>query len=153
MPNKRLLVIDNQPTIRWALRNYFESRGYEVAEAESEAEALVQVQRFHPDALAMDCHLPNEDGNLLIEQVKSVVADVPVVIIASYGSVDRAVQATHSGPPDQASADLPLVEVEKKHIQAVLRNNRGNIEKAAAVLGISRSSLYERVKRYGIQSS
>jgi DNA-binding NtrC family response regulator len=153
MAKRRLLIIDNQPTIRWALRNYLESRGYEIAEAESGAEALVQVQRFHPDALAMDCHLPSEDGNQLIEEVKSVLADIPVVMVASYGNIDQAIQATQSGLPDQANADLPLVEVEKKHIQTVLRNHRGNVEKAAAVLGISRSSLYERVKRYGIRSS
>ena len=151
MAKRRLLIIDSEPTIRWALRNYLESRGYEVAEAESGAEALVQVQRFQPDGLAMDCHLPSEEGNLLIEEVKSVLADVPVVMVASYGSINQAAQAAQSGLPDEAIADLPLVEVEKRYIQTVLRNNHGNVEKAAAVLGISRSSLYERVKRYGIQ--
>jgi DNA-binding NtrC family response regulator len=74
-------------------------------------------------------------------------------MVAYYESIERAIRAMQAGLPDQANADLTLLEVEKKHIQAVLRNNHGNIEKAAAVLGISRSSLYERVKKYGIRSS
>ncbi len=153
MPKSRLLIIDAQPTIRWALRNYFESCGYEVAEAESGAEAQEQAERFHPDAVAMDCHLPREDGNQLMEQVKAVLAGVPIIMVAYYQSIERAIRATQAGLPDQVSADITLLEVEKKHIQTVLRNNHGNIEKAAAVLGISRSSLYERVKKYGIRSS
>ena len=71
---------------------------------------------------------------------------------SSYPSIGRALQSINLGAsPDTADADLPLAEIEKRHIQKVLRNSRGNIEKSARILGISRSSLYERVKRYGIQ--
>jgi DNA-binding NtrC family response regulator len=153
MAKNRLLIIDERPTIRWALRNYFESWGYEVAEAESGSEALAQAERFHPDAVAMDCHVQAEDGNRLMEQVKASLAGIPMVLVARYESVERAMRVIQGALPDHANADLPLIEIEKKHIQAVLRNNRDNVEKAAVVLGISRSSLYERIKRYGIRSS
>ncbi|HEV2963877.1 MAG TPA: helix-turn-helix domain-containing protein [Candidatus Angelobacter sp.] len=151
MAKKKLLIIDIQPTIRWALRNYFEDRGYEVAEAESGIEALAQAERFHPDALVLDCHVLNEDVNQLVEQLKAVLPALPVILLVTYETIDRAIQMTKIGFGDQSQADLPLLEVEKRHIQTVLRNNRGNVERAAAVLGISRSSLYERIKRYGIK--
>jgi DNA-binding NtrC family response regulator len=154
MAKRRLLIIDSQPTIRWALRNYFESRDYEIAEAESGTEALVQFQRFAPEALAMDCHLPDEDAKKFVHEINSVLPGVPIIMVSSYRSIDQAIHAVnHSGSNDEASKGLPLVEVEKRHIQIVLRNNQGNVEKSATMLGISRSSLYERVKRYGIQHS
>jgi DNA-binding NtrC family response regulator len=151
MAKSRLLIIDTQPTTRWAMRNYFESLGYEVAEAESGIEAREQIERFVPDVLAMDCHLSAEDGHRILEEVKSALAEVVrVVLVLSYESIDRAIQAIQVGFPGQADAHRPLKEMEKRHIEMVLRNNRSNVERAAQVLGISRSSLYERIKRYGI---
>ena len=153
MAKKRLLIIDTQPTIRWALRNYFESRGYEIAEAESASEALAQSERFHPDSLVMDCHLPSEDTHRLVEQIKAVLGNLPAIVVSSLETIDQAFGITQTGSGDHSRIDVPLLEVEKKHIQIVLKHHHGNVERAAAVLGISRSSLYERIKRYGIGSS
>jgi len=47
-------------------------------------------------------------------------------------------------------ADLSLAEVEKRHIVAVLRRERGKVERAAVRLGMARSTLYSRLKEYGI---
>ncbi len=47
-------------------------------------------------------------------------------------------------------ADLPLEEIEKRVIAATLRRHGGNIKETATVLGIDRSTLYEKIKRYGI---
>jgi DNA-binding NtrC family response regulator len=46
---------------------------------------------------------------------------------------------------------LPLAEVEKSVIGATLRRNEGNVKETAAVLGIDRSTLYDKLKRYGIE--
>src|SRR5205807_5316445 len=124
MAKIKLLVIDNQTSVRGALRSYFERRGYEVAEAASGDEAVRQFQKFRPDALAVDCHLPDEDGNRLMAQVQSVLPDVPVIMASSYPSIGRALQSINLGAsPDTADADLPLAEIEKRHIQKVLRNS------------------------------
>ena len=50
----------------------------------------------------------------------------------------------------EVPADLPLEEVEKRVIAAALRRHAGNIKETATVLGIDRSTLYEKIKRYGI---
>ena len=152
MAKRRILIIDDQPVVRGALRNYFERRGYEVAEAASGDEALVQFNKMRSDALAVDCHLPDSSSHKLLGQIQSVLPDVPVIMVVSYASIAKAAQSMDgSTSPGVTDVDLPLAEIEKRHIQAVLRHSRGNIEKSAKVLGISRSSLYERVKRYEIQ--
>jgi DNA-binding NtrC family response regulator len=45
---------------------------------------------------------------------------------------------------------LTLAEAERRHIEAVLREAQGVVPRAAEVLGLSRSALYERIKKHGI---
>jgi DNA-binding NtrC family response regulator len=52
-----------------------------------------------------------------------------------------------------ADDDLTLEELERRHIERVLRRENGHVERAATRLGIPRSSLYERLKRLGINRS
>jgi DNA-binding NtrC family response regulator len=49
-----------------------------------------------------------------------------------------------------AGSRLTLAEAERRHIEAVLREERGAVASAAEVLGLSRSALYERIKKHGI---
>lgn len=53
-------------------------------------------------------------------------------------------------PPVTISAGMRLREMEKVLIGATIQHTRGNIKEAASVLGIDRSTLYEKIKRYGI---
>ena len=47
-------------------------------------------------------------------------------------------------------ANLTLIELERRHIERTLRAEDGHVERAAIRLGIPRSSLYQKIKRYGI---
>lgn len=51
------------------------------------------------------------------------------------------------------STSLPLIEVEKRHIAQVLAAERGNVERAAAILGVPKSSLYQKIHKFGITTS
>jgi DNA-binding NtrC family response regulator len=57
-----------------------------------------------------------------------------------------------SSEPDEGEA-VTLVELERRHIEKVLRLQNGRVEEAARVLGIPRSSLYQKLKKYGIAVS
>jgi len=50
----------------------------------------------------------------------------------------------------EANASLTLAEAERRHIEAVLRAQRGAVPRAAEILGLSRSALYERIKKHGL---
>jgi transcriptional regulator with PAS, ATPase and Fis domain len=54
---------------------------------------------------------------------------------------------------DSGDLDDTLSEMERKHIERVLRREGGQVEKAAQALGIPRSSLYQKIKKYGIPLS
>ena len=55
-----------------------------------------------------------------------------------------------SGGRRRPVARLSLAEAERRHIEAVLREEGGVVPRAASVLGLSRSALYERIKKHGI---
>ncbi len=68
------------------------------------------------------------------------------------GSLGPTIASKAAAPP-QEEPRLTLVELEKRHIEAVLMDEKGRIEPAARRLGIHRSSLYNKIKRYGIDLS
>jgi transcriptional regulator with PAS, ATPase and Fis domain len=54
---------------------------------------------------------------------------------------------------DDGDVDVTLSEMERRHIERVLKRERGQVERAALALGIPRSSLYQKIKKYGISLS
>jgi len=62
-------------------------------------------------------------------------------------------EAQAPGASFEANGTLTLAELERRHIEKTLAEENGHVERAAKRLGIPRSTLYERLKRYGITSS
>ena len=63
---------------------------------------------------------------------------------------DVEVGRTSGAAPAPADERMTLADAERRHIEAVLRAEQGTVGRAAAVLGLSRSALYERIKKHGI---
>ncbi len=78
------------------------------------------------------------------------------VLLSGGGPLSRGdlrFEATSGEASSDADEDLTLEEVERRHIERILRREHGHVERAAVRLGIPRSSLYERLKRLGINRS
>jgi DNA-binding NtrC family response regulator len=63
---------------------------------------------------------------------------------------DLGLSPAPSPVPSEGNGHLTLLEVERRHIEAVLRDERGHVERAASRLGVPRSSLYEKIRRHRI---
>ena len=93
---KVLLVDDEVDLLRlWRLR--LESKGYELAVAESGEEALATFTAFKPDVVLTDLRMPGIDGLALFEALRRQNKAVPVIIITAHGSIPEAVEATRQG--------------------------------------------------------
>ncbi|HTM57320.1 MAG TPA: helix-turn-helix domain-containing protein, partial [Candidatus Udaeobacter sp.] len=64
--------------------------------------------------------------------------------------VDLALDAPRPGRPGESA--LTLAEVERRHIENVLEDEEGHVERAAKRLGIPRSSLYQKLKEMGLRT-
>jgi NtrC-family two-component system response regulator AlgB len=96
----RILVVDDEPTIRQALRVALEAMGHAVAEASDTASTLKKLEQAPCDALLLDLRLGSESGFDLMETVLRDRPAMAVVIITAHGSIDRAVESMRRGAFD-----------------------------------------------------
>jgi two-component system response regulator AtoC len=109
MPNQKanILIIDDQPSVRFGLRSLLEAEGYRVMEAEDGQQALALLTENAPQLILLDLRLPDTDGLDLLPRIKAIDDDVPVIILTAHGTIETAIRALKSGaenfltkPPD-----------------------------------------------------
>lgn len=89
----RILVVDDELSIRISLGDLLRRDGYQVEVAESAESALEMLKTQSFDLLMVDVKMPGMDGLEMLERVKEDDPDTTVVVMTAYGSIDSAVQA------------------------------------------------------------
>jgi two-component system nitrogen regulation response regulator GlnG len=96
----RVLIADDEMSIRFVVRETLEAAGHEVVEAES-GEAALQALAAQPfDVAFFDIRMPGPSGLELLEQVRTLGSDVAVVIITAQSTLENAVEAMKRGALD-----------------------------------------------------
>jgi DNA-binding response OmpR family regulator len=86
---RKILIVEDDATLRGALAEKFTEKGYKVLEASAAQEVLKLVETEKPHAIVLDLILPVEDGISLLEEIRSLGHDFPVVILSNLlGSED-----------------------------------------------------------------
>ena len=96
----RLLIVDDEDSIRDALHQLFEYEGHEVSVAASGREALRFVEADPPDVTFLDVKLPEMDGLEVLDRLRVLAPGSQVVMISGHGTIDTAVEATRRGAYD-----------------------------------------------------
>ena len=76
---KRVLVVDDEPAIRYTVQDALSEAGYQVATAQHGAQALVEVSRARPHVIVLDLMMPVMDGWTFLRHCK----DIPVVLMSA----------------------------------------------------------------------
>jgi len=121
-----ILVIDDEEGIRQSLKEILEDEGYETLTAATAEEGLQLTKEFHPDLIFLDIWLPDRDGIELLEDLKSMFKEIPIIIISGHGTIEQAVKATKLGAYDFLEKPLSL---ERVLLTAQRALERGTIEK------------------------
>ena len=90
---KKILVVDDDPSIRFLLRLIFESAGYEVLEAQHGVAALIRINDALPDLVVTDMMMPVMDGGELITHLRSDPRTAGLRILAVTSNPDSRVAA------------------------------------------------------------
>src|ERR1700746_3217288 len=101
----RVLLADDQPDIRDALRLLLKNEGYETQPASSPAEALVAIENREFDAVLMDLNYTRDttsgqEGLDLLSRIQIVDSNLPVIVMTAWSSIEVAVEAMRRGARD-----------------------------------------------------
>jgi DNA-binding NtrC family response regulator len=93
----KILIVDDEAGVRFGVRDFLESSGYQVEEADSCQKALDVFQAVRPDAVIVDYKLPDGNALDLLPRIKGIDSGTPLVILTAHGSIDLAVRAVKEG--------------------------------------------------------
>lgn len=108
MARNRILIVDDEPGLRFGIKDFLELQGYEVDEAESCRDAQETFRGSRPDVVIADYMLPDGTALDLLPRLKEINPDTPLVILTGHGSIDLAVRAIKEGAEQFLTKPLEL---------------------------------------------
>ena|ERR1700731_1364371 len=115
----RILIVDDEPDVRFMMRLILEGAGYQVTEARHGAAGLKSVKAKPPDLVTTDVMMPTMDGLEFIEQLRSNPKTVAIPILVVSGNSDLATAA-------DARLPKPFTRRELLHAAALLIREDGH---------------------------
>lgn len=104
----KILIIDDERSIRRALREILEFENFEVQEAENGKEGLEKMLSTTFDMVFCDIKMPLMDGMEVLDEIQKAKLDVPVIMISGHGNIETAVDAIKKGAFDFIEKPLDL---------------------------------------------
>jgi two-component system KDP operon response regulator KdpE len=106
----KVLVVDDEPQIRRALRTSLEAHGYDVTAVGTGEEGVLGVAELVPDLVLLDLGLPDMDGAGVIERVRAF-SDVPIIILSVRDAQRDKVAALDAGADDFVTKPFSMEEL------------------------------------------
>jgi two-component system response regulator AtoC len=108
-----ILIVDDEANARTNIGGFLVSRGYEVLEAATIAEAREKIKLGSADIILLDVQLPDGYGPMLLDEIANMPMRPPVIIITAYGHIDMAVEAMKNGAHDFLQKPVQFTSLEK----------------------------------------
>src|SRR6202789_4059676 len=133
LTTKSLLVVDDDPGMRMALKTNFEREGWLVNVASGSTEALrkLEFQRF--PLVITDVRMPDGDGIQLMRSLRASSPSTAVIVLTSFGNVPQAVEARRGGACDYLTKPVSFEELQSA-VERVMRQ-AGSLPRNAAPSG------------------
>ncbi len=93
---KKILVVDDEKSIRITFSKFLSNYGYKVKDAENVEKALEIINTFEPDVVITDIIMPRFSGMTLLQKIKEISPELPVIIMTGEPSVDTASEAVRN---------------------------------------------------------
>jgi two-component system nitrogen regulation response regulator NtrX len=133
----KILVVDDEVSIRKSLSEILEDEGHDVLVASDGAHALQTMAQELPDAVLLDIWMPGMDGLEVLKEAKKRFPELQFIIMSGHGTIETAVRATKLGAFDFIEKPLSLDKV------VIVLNNLLSISR----LKVENAQLLNRVKR------
>ncbi len=141
----KILIVDDEKSIRRTLKEILEFENYEIIEAEDGQKGLESIMAENIDAVLMDIKMPKMDGLELLVKSLEAKPDLPIIMISGHGNLEAAVEAVKKGAFDYISKppDLNrlLISVKnalnKSELVTETKSLKGKITKTKEIIGES----------------
>ena len=111
MSKKRILVVDDDESLRWVTRAQLEQSGYDVTAAADAASALEQIRNSPPDLAITDLKMPGMSGLDLLKAIRAEYPEIIVIVVTAFGTVENAVEAMKAGAYDYITKPVNVDEL------------------------------------------
>lgn len=120
---EKILVVDDDQSIRDTLSNYLKRQEYDVHSAENGVEALEKIKKNNPDLIITDVRMPEMDGLELLSKVKEIDTHIQVIMISAFDDMQSTIKAMQGGAYDYIEKPLEIDKL-KLRIKRALENKR-----------------------------
>jgi two-component system nitrogen regulation response regulator NtrX len=141
----KILVIDDQKSIRNTLKDILEYEKHTIVLAENGPEGLEQFSAERFDVILLDIKMPEMDGMEVLDKMMQSSPDIPVIMISGHGNIDTAVEAIKKGAYDFIEKPLDLNRllvtirnaIDKKELVTETKVLRRKVSKTFEMIGES----------------
>jgi two-component system nitrogen regulation response regulator GlnG len=159
-PRGRVLVADDEESVRWVLAKALEEAGHSVLQASGGTDALAQLEAGGVDLAFVDLRMPDLDGLSVLGKARERDVQTPIIIITAQNTMDNAIEAMKRGAYDYITKPFNVEEVRAIATRALdmsrlttdlhrlERELRGRFELGVAIVGSS-AAMQEIYKTIG----
>jgi DNA-binding response OmpR family regulator len=126
----RVLLVEDEAAIRFAMRDFLEASGYRIQEAPSCAAAHERLRAFRPDALILDLRFPEGDAHEWIARLKELGSGAAVIVLTAHAGADSARKALAAGAERYLLKPVKLREL-LLVLEDVIRRERAPVRGSA----------------------
>lgn len=129
--SKKILIIEDEPSIQKIIRAFLEDEGYFVCSAKDGMDGIEKFQTYHPDLVLLDLMLPKMDGFAVCKQIRKE-SDTPIIMLTALDDEDSQMKGFDLVADDYITKpfSMPLVV---RRIEAVLRRADRKNETSAVI--------------------
>ncbi len=120
----KLLVVDDESSVRHSLATYLKDSGFEVLEAQDGREGLEQIRSQNPELVLCDLRMPGMDGLELLGKIAEEELDLPVIVVSGAGSMSDVVDALRLGASDYLVKPIVDLQVLEHSVNRALERAR-----------------------------
>jgi two-component system nitrogen regulation response regulator NtrX len=121
----KILVVDDDPEVRMATRDFLSSKGYDVSVAEGGREALRQLDSSPADVVLLDVAMPDMDGLETLKRIVSAHPNLPVIMVTGNADIEITSKVLQLGAADYVPKPFDL-DYLNQAIRIQLSPGRGN---------------------------
>jgi two-component system response regulator (stage 0 sporulation protein F) len=131
----RILIVDDESSVREVLSEYFEEQGYAVEAAVDGEEALAIVRQRRPDLVLLDVRMPGLDGVETLRRIRKVASSLAVIMVTANEDVDLARETLKLGALDYVAKPFDFVYLERAVMAGLAQTGIGGLKASPPVAG------------------